>query len=1175
MSSRRAWILVFAALLGLAWPAARAQVEEPYIIEGESLEGASLSGTEITAPRITHGTLVITADNGRLNAARDVATLLGNVRIKDPTRMTTSREGIYRRTTRVLDLIGDVHGVGPEGTVDAGSMTWDRAAGRMVFREKPRMEDPSRVLWADRIDYDTIRRQATATGSVRVLMLPDSIWAYGARATYDDRTGESILTGSPRLAVPANRDEPAMEVLADTLVLDQTERTGVARGHVRIDRGALRTESEQARFLMRDNSILLSGRPRAWDSDGEIRADTMSVRMRRREADLLKAYGNIEVLYAPPEKPGERNVVLGDTLTARLSGGAVTDMEVQGSAMSLYLPSYADAATGSGRNLCRARLIHVYLARGGAQRVDLIREASGVYTYPGEATQDSVGRPAVIDSARVAEPSPLIAAFLASRSLNLSDSLGRPYDRLFTERVEYSGDTIRFHVPEERIRILGSGAIEYLGNDLKSEEIEYAADRHLITALGEPALSDVETTVQGSKMTYRTDEREGIVYQGRTEFDQGYYFGREIKKMATDELLVRDGDYTTCDQDSAPHYHFHAERMKILLKDKAVGRPVILYIRNIPVFALPYYIFPIRKGRTSGIMMPDVEFGFSRGRGRFARNLGYYYAINDYMDARTWVDYYETGPRIIWNGIYQYRVRYLLDGSFDGSYEKAKTNAGSENIRWSLLGGHSQRLGQGAQLTARADFTSDKTFRGDRDFGAGVDERLNRILKSSLEARKNWSRTSLTVSASRTENLDETSPTATKISLPAPSIGFNINSGAIGRAPDAQGRGGRLPALSTTYVGTSFAYRNVYLRRFNGTISANQALQQSMSLTDTRSFGPYLRLQPGLSANWAVFARDRRGERFRGGLAWSASVSAGNTVYGNFLFPLGALSGLRHVIEPSVSYNYRPELRQLSYRDTLGNLVPRFPNVGGIGLSSSRGSSMGLSLRQRFHAKWQRGEQVIKKDNLLTWSTSTSYDFLAERNAIEDRTRRFSTLSNSIDLRPFSTFQTSLRATHDPYTGAPTSFSSTNTVTLSSSLFAAQGRDSSEAEIEYGDFGESDLQGHDRGNRNLSRVAPSRQGSPWNLSLSQSYQSTRGNRDPTNTFNARLGLAPTRNWRFDGGVYLDLERRKLISHSFSLYRDLHCWELRFEHRASGARAEYYFRVAIKQIPDVQYQREGR
>src|SRR5690349_19991413 len=102
--------------------------------------------------------------------------------------------------------------------------------------------------------------------------------------------------------------------------------------------------------------------------------------------------------------------------------------------------------------------------------------------------------------------------------------------------------------------------------------------------------------------------------------------------------------------------------MKIYLDDKVVQKPVVLYLEDIHVHALPFYVFPIREGRHSGVIFPHFVFGFSSTGGRFIRNAGYYWAINYYADLSAYGDYYQDSPR--WIGYLQgrYNVRYLLNG---------------------------------------------------------------------------------------------------------------------------------------------------------------------------------------------------------------------------------------------------------------------------------------------------------------------------------------------------------------------------------------------------------------------------------------------------------------------------------------------------------------------------------
>lgn len=1200
---------LLAGCIALAFRAGAAAEDEPWYLEGESLVGSKRGGTEIVAPKIRHGSLEIAARRGRLDADRDVLFLYDSVEIADSGRVVTGAEGVYRRSTRRLDLSGNVRGRGPEGEFRADRLFYDRPRGWLELRGDPEMSDSSRTISADRIDYDEKRALADARGDVRMLLHEDSTWAFAREARYFRDEGLIWLYGDPEVRRRGLGGESDLVVRADTLKLYEAGREGEGFGHVHIARGGVEARSERASFQLSRDRLLLWGNPVAWDGTGEVRADTMSVGLADHRPDLLRAFGHVQVHYAPVERVDESNLVLGDTLVAHLSDDTLTDLEVTGDAISFYLPSLADARSGSGRNLSRARKIVVALGSGQARTVDLITNASGTYYYPSERALRLLRDPSRLDSLRAAadsagpvpppvppntrdhttgappasphtsgadtrgaapELSPLLQHFARTRGMDIPDSLRTPIDALFDEQVEYAGDTIRFYVRDERIHLRGHGRIAYRESALESEDIQFYAARDLVVAHGAPVLKEGESEVKGERMTYRTDERSGFVYQGRTAFEGGFYRGDEIKKLPDNALLVRNGEYTTCDAEP-PHFDFRSRKMKLIQNDKVVSRPVVMRILGIPVLALPYYFVPIKKGRHSGLLLPDVEFGFSQTGGRFVNNLGYYWAMNDYMDAKAWADYKENGNQLYLNADYRYRLRYLLDGGVDASYSLQRPSDGVRKRGYSVQGTHQQTLGESAQLTARADFRSDLTYVGERDFGAGVDERLNRTLKSNLEARKKWSTAQLNFRAARTEYLDETTGEGVRVTQDLPALDLTFNQRALGRAADANRKGGRRTVLAGTTVSTGGRFRSTYTKKWSGDVTENSAYVQNAGLSESRKFGSYFRINEGVSGSGGWFRKDALDQPHQFGASWSANAGAGTAVHGTLLRESGLLAGVRHDVEPSASYSYAPEIRSLSYTDSAGRTLQRFPSVGGLGLSGRKASSLGLSLSQRFHAKFRRGETTIKKDNVLTWSTGTSYNFLAERPA-----RPWSAIRNDFRFRPGGPVETGASVTHHPYRKTPDSFSLNSSMTLHPSLFALGGTDSTQAPgLRYGEFGESGLEGTeiDRTDRGRTRTNAD---TPWTIALAHSYSTVRGAARPTHTLSANLGAwNPTTHWTIEGGVYFDLRAKEVISHSFVLRRDLHCWEFRLDYRSYAGSSEYAFRIHAKELPEVQYERQRR
>ena len=64
-------------------------------------------------------------------------------------------------------------------------------------------------------------------------------------------------------------------------------------------------------------------------------------------------------------------------------------------------------------------------------------------------------------------------------------------------------------------------------------------------------------------------------------------------------VFLEKGKYTSCDLEK-PHYYFSAGKMKIYFDDKAIARPIVLHIADIPLLPFPFYMFPLKGNRSSG-----------------------------------------------------------------------------------------------------------------------------------------------------------------------------------------------------------------------------------------------------------------------------------------------------------------------------------------------------------------------------------------------------------------------------------------------------------------------------------------------------------------------------------------------------------------------------------------------
>jgi hypothetical protein len=665
-----------------------------------------------------------------------------------------------------------------------------------------------------------------------------------------------------------------------------------------------------------------------------------------------------------------------------------------------------------------------------------------------------------------------------------------------------------------------------------------------------------EEDLEGRTMTYDLQTRTGTVYQASTEYDRGRYRGKAIHDTGQNVLLVKGAQYTTCDEDS-PHYHVGSSTMKVQLRDKIIARPIVFYLKKIPILALPFYIIPVNNERHSGIVFPQIQFGLSSTGGRFIRNLGYYWAPNDYMDATLSGDYYQTGQTWVGRFETRYRLAGKLDGTFNTRYSRSQTVF--ESDQWELQGLHNQTLGTNSRITAQANFTTSREFKRTSLTGEPLADRADRFLVSTLNLshRRTWG--SFNLFLSRRQDLDTdpiTSPNLPSLTQDLPRFTMSIPQRPLGRK-GSDSKSAFLPFLATTYLNINFraANHSETFKRFQleDTTVAFRAMQGVFNLSDNRKIPGGWNLTPRLSSTAVLYEQDEVGQRWQPAAVYNLGLGTSATYFGTLRPQIGALQAIRHVVFPRMSFNWQPEFESLSFTDDQGIVRPRFRSLAGISIGGSRQAFMQYSLQQRFQVKLRLGDKDVQLPNLITWNTGGSYDLLWREHG---RITPWLPLNNRIRIQPPAYLTFDLNANH-AFDVRP------HLRTLS---FSAQLRLSGGAE-RPGPIAEIPMQG----NEALSRPRALTK-LPWSMSLSYSYT---GGRDfvqrwnTTQLANVVLSIRPTRNWHLDYYNTVNLTRGQITAQEYSVVRDLHCWQARFVRRfTSDGESEFYFKINIRDRPDL-------
>ena len=717
---------------------------------------------------------------------------------------------------------------------------------------------------------------------------------------------------------------------------------------------------------------------------------------------------------------------------------------------------------------------------------------------------------------------------------------------------------------------------------LEADRIRFDIDRSLVTAQGSPVLHDGEQQVDGERMIYSVDQAKGTIFNGVTRYDAGICYGEKIHRVSDKILLLEGGKYTSCD-DPNPHYYFKVPRMKIFLDDKTVVRPIVFHIADIPLLALPYYLFPLKGGRSSGFILPTIEFGFSESKGRFIRNGGYFWAINDYADVTFRGDFFQDSH---WIGYLdsRYRVRYLLNGSIRSSF---KTSVDGRK-RWSVQANHTQELGENLDLTMRGNFVSDKTYRVEESTSL---EELDRTLKSDLVLKKRWKDKALSVQVTRTQRLDQE-----RIDETLPSLSFTLNRREL-FAPSDSDRGGSRERKWYNDLYYQYSTKILNSREEDaGEREDHAGWDHKVSTNFSRKIRGWLGYSNRVQWRETWYDRDRLGQKLvRRGMG-SASASVNTNVYGTFFPRVGPLVGVRHIITPAVSFSIRKKNSEHFYKDEDGNEKDRFFSFGGFGGSQRSSRTVSFRLDNKLQTKYLSGEEEKRNDQLFLLSNSISYDLEKNRDEGEEPWSQF---QSSLRFEPVRPFSSELTLSHNVYTRRFTTLSVRSSVRMSGKIGAPVGKgagaemgggakgegagEEAEAEdyaseedrVERSPFEETRTEPY-RGEGRYDR--PQLKDSsviPWTAQVSHRFSRGTDRGTFTQWLNGRAGISLSAGWEVDYENRYDMEEREIVSQGFRIRRDLHCWDASFRGRYSGNEWEYYFNIRIKAHPEIYYEKGER
>lgn len=782
-----------------------------------------------------------------------------------------------------------------------------------------------------------------------------------------------------------------------------------------------------------------------------------------------------------------------------------------------------------------------------------------------------------------------------------------------------ASDSIRFDLKLKKAYLYNKTDIKYDDILLESNYIELDMAKSQLFAsgwadslgniTGKPLFKQGPQSFRTEKIAYNFITKKGLITTVITQEGEGFMHGEKIKKNTDSTTFVYHGKFTTCDRDD-PHFELAFTRAKVVANQVIVTGPAYLRMQGIPTpIALPFGFFPNKKGRKSGLIIPS--YGDSQNRGFYFENGGFYWGVNDNLDMSFIGDIYTRGSWAV-KLRSNYKVRYKFYGNFNiahatnilgekntPSYQKYKDFM----LRWVHV--------QDPKAHPVRRFSADVNIMSSK-FKSFNPTSANDYLSNTFQSAITYS-TSFKGKYFLSANMRHSQNTITRqMNLTLPELAFSVNRFYPFRRAKTVGALRWYENISMSYqtnmqnnitaFDSTILVGNMFDKMQNGIkhtipISNSIKLFKYFNWTNTINYNErwYFKtiekkwdndlMIDSVIGNVKVDTLDG----FKTARDYSFNSSLNTRIYGMIQFKKGYLQAIRHVISPSLNFSYRPDFARSRYGyyhyyyDK--GVVKRYSIFDGTIYGSppaNKAGQLNFSIANNIEVKVKGfsdsvdSKKIVLIENL---TFSTAADFARD-------SMQWVPLSISGRTTLFRNLYVVYNSTWDPYYKDPTGIRSSQTeFKINNRLFRMVQTDwnfSLNWTLNPDALKASKTQTQ---NSSIDPNNPNKTNSPnfsipWNLNFGytlyylnqEDYIPSKYTNSTIQTLSVTGEVNLSSKWKISASSGYDFKNKELSYTSIDIYRDLHCWEMRFNWIPIGPRTSWNFTVNVKAsvLQDLKY-----
>lgn len=259
----------------------------------------------------------------------------------------------------------------------------------------------------------------------------------------------------------------------------------------------------------------------------------------------------------------------------------------------------------------------------------------------------------------------------------------------------------------------GNVLIDQQGRSVRADKVTIDKSQTYANAQGNVQLAQAGLLAKSDQVNYNLKTQQGDLKNSYYISEQQHAHGRAdlIQRTSPDVLVLHNATYTTCPPEQKPTWKIQAKEIEL---NQETGRGVTkgtkLYVKDVPVLAVPYFNFPIDDRRTTGILNPNL--GFSNDGG-LELTVPVYLNLAPNYDA-TVTPRYISDRGMMMQGEFRYLTENYGQGKIWGGYLPSDDRYNNQDRKdFNLL--HKWQINDYLTADAEYHYASDKDYITDLD----------------------------------------------------------------------------------------------------------------------------------------------------------------------------------------------------------------------------------------------------------------------------------------------------------------------------------------------------------------------------------------------------------------------------------------------------------------------------